>query len=128
MSTGSIDSTDSAEPNGTAALLVNPRGQYLLHLRDANKPEICDPGTWSIPGGGREGNESAHEAIVRELKEETGLTVPLEPFTVVDCTGPDGGRRGRSRCTSAPGTVTPTVSRSAKGSCCAGSTRRRPRT
>ncbi|ARE73042.1 hypothetical protein B6R96_03075 [Streptomyces sp. Sge12] len=95
MSINSTDSTDSTEPKGTAALLVNPRGQYLLHLRDANKPEICDPGTWSIPGGGREGNESAHEAIVRELKEETGLTVPLEPFTVVDCTSPDGREKGQ---------------------------------
>ncbi|MEU7607117.1 NUDIX domain-containing protein [Streptomyces sp. NPDC041003] len=85
-----MSSTPSPEPNGTAALLVNSRGQYLLHLRDANKPHICDPGTWSLPGGGREGNETAQEAIARELKEETGLTVPLEPFTVVDCHGPDG--------------------------------------
>ncbi|MFE5809234.1 NUDIX domain-containing protein [Streptomyces sp. NPDC056491] len=88
-------SSTSDEPQGTAALLVNPRGQYLLHLRDANKPHICDPGTWSIPGGGREGNESAGEAIARELREETGLTVPLEPFTVVDCVGADGRTEGR---------------------------------
>ncbi|MGW6981057.1 NUDIX hydrolase [Streptomyces sp. NPDC054932] len=88
-------STASAEPRGTAALLVNSRGQYLLHLRDANKPHICDPGTWSIPGGGREGDETAHEAIVRELREETGLTVPLEPFTVVDCLNRDGRTKGR---------------------------------
>lgn len=26
------------EPTGTAALLVNDKGQYLLHLRDAHKP------------------------------------------------------------------------------------------
>ncbi|MFB7176795.1 NUDIX domain-containing protein [Streptomyces sp. NPDC056257] len=89
-----MSSTPSGEPHGTAALLVNPRGQYLLHLRDANKPHICDPGTWSIPGGGREGNETSREAIARELKEETGLTVPLEPFTVVDSHGP-GGAEGR---------------------------------
>ncbi len=84
----------AGEPRGTAALLVNSRGQYLLHLRDANKPDICDPGTWSIPGGNREGDETAREAVARELKEETGLTVPLEPFTVVDCHGP-GGTTGR---------------------------------
>ncbi|MFD8289015.1 NUDIX domain-containing protein [Streptomyces lavendulae] len=81
----------SAEPLGTAALLVNSAGQYLLHLRDANKPHICDPGTWSIPGGNREGEETSRQAVERELLEETGLTVPLEPFTVVDSHGPDGG-------------------------------------
>lgn len=88
-------STPSAEPRGTAALLVNAHGQYLLHLRDANKPHICDPGTWSIPGGNREGDETAREAVARELREETGLTVPLEPFTVVDSHGPDGSTAGR---------------------------------
>ncbi|MCX4960324.1 NUDIX hydrolase [Streptomyces virginiae] len=79
--------TESVEPHGTAALLVDARGRYLLHLRDANK-RICDPGTWSIPGGGREGEETAAQAVQRELLEETGLTVPLEPFAVVDCHGP----------------------------------------
>ncbi|MFG2487649.1 NUDIX domain-containing protein [Streptomyces virginiae] len=79
--------TESVEPQGTAALLVDSRGRYLLHLRDANK-RICDPGTWSVPGGGREGEETAAQAVQRELFEETGLIVPLEPFTVVDCHGP----------------------------------------
>ncbi|QGZ51986.1 NUDIX domain-containing protein [Streptomyces sp. QHH-9511] len=83
------------EPRGTAALLVDSRGRYLLHLRDANKP-ICDPGTWSIPGGDREGAETCREAVERELREETGLTVPLEEFTVVDSVGPDG-TKGRIR-------------------------------
>ncbi|MFJ8210720.1 NUDIX domain-containing protein [Streptomyces sp. NPDC096033] len=86
----------SCEPRGTAALLVNAEGKYLLHLRDANKPWICDPGTWSIPGGNREGEESSRDAVERELLEETGLCVPLEPFTVVDAHGPDG-RTGQIR-------------------------------
>ncbi|MFE4670501.1 NUDIX domain-containing protein [Streptomyces sp. NPDC056716] len=85
---------DPSEPQGTAVLLVNPAGQYLLHLRDANKPHICDPGTWSIPGGGRKAGEPARRAAERELLEETGLTIPdLAPFTVVDSLGPDG-RKG----------------------------------
>ncbi|MFG2132855.1 NUDIX domain-containing protein [Streptomyces sp. NPDC048751] len=70
------------EPTQTAALLVNRRGQYLLHLRDAHRP-ICDPGTWSLPGGAREGTETPAEAIARELLEETGLRVEgLVPYTV----------------------------------------------
>jgi len=43
-------STSPAPPTTTAALLVNDRGQYLLHLRDANKP-IDAAGMWSLPGG-----------------------------------------------------------------------------
>lgn len=88
--------TESVEPQGTAALLVDSRGRYLLHLRDANK-DICDPGTWSIPGGGREAGETVAQAVARELREETGLTVPLEPFTVVGShgTGPDGSAEDR---------------------------------
>ncbi|MFK0256392.1 NUDIX domain-containing protein [Streptomyces sp. NPDC090445] len=83
-------SAASDEPQGTAALLVDSRGRYLLHLRDANKPHICDPGTWSIPGGYREAGETCRNAVERELLEETGLVLPLEPFTVVDAHGPDG--------------------------------------
>ncbi|MEV5754436.1 NUDIX hydrolase [Actinoallomurus sp. NPDC052308] len=79
----------------TAALLLNRHGEYLLHLRDAHKP-ICDPGTWSMPGGACEGDETLHETIRRELLEETGLVVDgLAPFTVVECTVPDGITRGR---------------------------------
>ncbi|GAA3368465.1 hypothetical protein GCM10020367_06920 [Streptomyces sannanensis] len=89
------DLMHQTEPMGTAALLINDRGAYLLHLRD-NIPGICDPGTWSIPGGGPEGNETSFETIERELLEETGLTIPdLKPFTVVDCHSPDGTTKGR---------------------------------
>ncbi|OQD57314.1 hypothetical protein BM536_004840 [Streptomyces phaeoluteigriseus] len=73
-------------PRQTAALLVNGRGQYLLHLRDAHRP-ICDPGAWSLPGGAREGDETAEEAVARELLEETGLVLDgLTRYGVVDGT------------------------------------------
>ncbi|GAA4936225.1 hypothetical protein GCM10023237_68300 [Streptomyces coeruleoprunus] len=69
-------------------ILTNGHGQYLLHLRDANKP-ICDAGTWSLIGGAREGEETLDEAMARELHEEAGLTLPrLTPFTTVCAKGP----------------------------------------
>ncbi|MFC4501023.1 MULTISPECIES: NUDIX hydrolase [Streptomyces] len=74
------------EPGHTAALLVNRRGQYLLHLRDAYKP-IFDPGTWSLPGGALEGDETPEEGIARELLEETGLVIEgMTRFMVIDDT------------------------------------------
>lgn len=84
------------EPKGTAALIVNGRGEYLLHLRD-NIPGICDPGTWSLIGGNRDSNDEAPEdAIARELKEEAGLVLPeLKQYAVVPVYGPHG-RKGRA--------------------------------
>ncbi|WP_236242395.1 NUDIX hydrolase [Streptomyces sp. CC228A] len=79
---------DPATATSTAVILTNSHGQYLLHLRDAHKP-ICDPGTWSLIGGGPEGQETPDEAIVRELREEAGLVIPdLKLFTTVSASGP----------------------------------------
>ncbi|MFJ9469309.1 NUDIX domain-containing protein [Streptomyces caniferus] len=85
-----MDQTQLAEPTGTAAMLLNDNGEYLLHLRDTI-PGICHPGTWSMVGGHREGDETLEETIARELREEAGLTVPdLERYMVVTSSGPDG--------------------------------------
>ncbi|MER6049929.1 ATP-binding cassette domain-containing protein [Streptomyces sp. NPDC001793] len=79
---------------GTAALLVNKQGQYLLHLRDAHK-EIRNPGTWSLPGGAPEAGETPYEALARELREEAELVVPdLVPFALLRPSGPDGTVHG----------------------------------
>ncbi|MEV7127973.1 NUDIX hydrolase [Streptomyces sp. NPDC093260] len=46
-------------------------------------------GTWSLVGGGSEEGESPHEAIVRELREETGLVLDVvTPFTWAETPGP----------------------------------------
>ncbi|UYQ65882.1 NUDIX hydrolase [Streptomyces peucetius] len=72
---------------GTAVLIVNSHGQYMLHLRDAHKP-ICDRGTWSLVGGGLEPGESLDEAIVREIREETGLILQVAAFATTTADGP----------------------------------------
>ncbi len=56
-------------------------GRVLLARRA--KPPL--QGRWTIPGGTVELGETLHEALVREMAEETGLEVePLEVLTVFD--------------------------------------------
>ena len=42
----------------------------LLLIRRGNEP---GRGTWSVPGGRMEPGETIQEAVVRELREETGI-------------------------------------------------------
>ncbi|MFD4319015.1 NUDIX domain-containing protein [Streptomyces sp. NPDC058548] len=66
---------DDTETVGTAALIVNDAGEFLLHLRD-DVPGVVDPGTWSLLGGSRDAEDVSVEAtIARELDEEAGLAI-----------------------------------------------------
>ena len=58
----------------SAVLLFNNKGEVLLEER-------ADDGYFDFPGGGIDLKETAEEAAVRELKEETGLiALELEFF------------------------------------------------
>jgi 8-oxo-dGTP pyrophosphatase MutT (NUDIX family) len=66
----------------SAVLLIDTRGIIIGQLRD-NKPTINDPGTVSLFGGTLEPNETPLQGAVRELNEETNLSVAagdLKPF------------------------------------------------
>ncbi|MFM2356272.1 MAG: hypothetical protein RLZZ528_2008 [Pseudomonadota bacterium] len=52
------------------ALLLD--GAVLAYLRD-DLGHIPFPGHWDLPGGGREGDETAEACVLRELAEEFGL-------------------------------------------------------
>jgi len=80
------------EPVNASAIIHDGHGRYLLHLRDANKPHIWEPGCWSLLGGGREPrDQSLLDTVRRELREEAELTVAgLEPYAVEWVTGMDG--------------------------------------
>lgn len=51
--------------------------RLLVYLRD-NRADIPHPGLWDFPGGGREGNESPEQCVLRELYEEFAIALPPE--------------------------------------------------
>jgi 8-oxo-dGTP pyrophosphatase MutT (NUDIX family) len=51
-----------------SAVIFDTRGRILLQQRS-------DGGQWGLPGGSMEIGESLREAVVREVREETGLRV-----------------------------------------------------
>lgn len=55
---------------GVGVVIRNQHGQILLEKRR-------DCGMWGLPGGKIEAGESIKQAAIREVKEETGLTVQI---------------------------------------------------
>lgn len=56
---------------GVSAFIFDVDGRILMEKRS-------DSGLWGLPGGSMEIGESAEEAVVREVAEETGLEVEVE--------------------------------------------------
>lgn len=50
-------------------------GDLLVYKRD-NRLDIPFPDLWDFPGGGREGDETAEQCVLRELKEEFSISLP----------------------------------------------------
>lgn len=66
-----------------AAILKDTHGRILIAQRPEGKSHA---GLWEFPGGKVEPNEDPETALVRELKEELGITVAptdLIPLTFV---------------------------------------------
>ena len=57
--------------------VINDEGGRLLLIQRRNEPGA---GLWSVPGGRIEPGESDQQAIVREVREETGLVVTCGPL------------------------------------------------
>ena len=68
-------------PKGSAVVIFDEEGKVLILLR----PQTVKwaPGKWALPGGHIEEGESALDAAVREVKEETALAIndPVEFHT-----------------------------------------------
>lgn len=57
------------------------KGNVLMTRR---APEKTVPGTWENSGGAAKAGETSLQAIVRELREETGISARPEEFELID--------------------------------------------
>lgn len=70
------------------AVITDSRGRLLL-IKRGHEPGA---GLWSLPGGRIEPGETDAEALVREMREETGLEVEPGPLVgAVQRPAADGG-------------------------------------
>lgn len=70
--TGAVGMSKDKVVAVSAAVLQRPDGSFLLAQRPPGK---IWAGYWEFPGGKVEAGETAHHALVRELREELGITV-----------------------------------------------------
>jgi len=69
----------------TAALIIKNKKILLVHNTKHNGLRI-EP-----PGGKREGNEDLENCIIREVKEELGITIrPIKLFGIFETNSPEG--------------------------------------
>lgn len=54
-------------------VVARPDGRFLITRRKMTK--AWAPGWWEVPGGAAKAGEDSRDAVLREIKEETGLDV-----------------------------------------------------
>jgi 8-oxo-dGTP pyrophosphatase MutT (NUDIX family) len=67
-----------------SALIHSSDGKLLMGKKDPNKGGVYSD-CWHIPGGGIKEGENTSNALVREIKEETGLDI--DSIELIDDTG-----------------------------------------
>jgi len=71
--TGQIPAASRSPVLGVGAVIWNDKHEIVL-IRRGKAPRRDE---WSIPGGHLEWGESLHDAVLREVLEETGLSVEI---------------------------------------------------
>lgn len=73
------------EPPEDFKPLFTASGCYLIHDEHFLIMQYVERkgATWGPPGGKQDAGETIHQAIQRELEEETGFTIPLSRLTKV---------------------------------------------
>lgn len=71
-----------SQPHTARAVITNPQGQILLIERhNAGKHYFV------LPGGHIDQNETPEQAVVREVREETGLSVTIQKLLRTETDG-----------------------------------------
>ena len=65
------------------------KDDHILLVRQRNTSSGYE--WWNVPGGGREGDESEEQCIIRETKEETGLDIRVERLLIDGPSHPHSG-------------------------------------
>jgi len=65
-----------------AAIVFNEKSDHILLIKRGEPPK---KGSWALPTGFMEQNETTEQAVIRELREETGLSSRIKRLVNVHC-------------------------------------------
>lgn len=69
------------------AMIFSADGKLFQGQKDPNKGGVYSDGYWHIPGGAVKEGETLDQALIREVKEETGLDITDLPYELIDDEG-----------------------------------------